>query len=59
MFAFTDQSAMQVANLGRTYVWRKKGEQFSSACLTPKFQKLSKCMVFGMISGRGKKILIK
>ncbi len=54
MFAFTDESAMQVGKSGRSYIWRTRGEDaFSPDVLKPKFSKLSQCNVHGIISGKG------
>ncbi len=44
MFAFTDESAMQVGKSRRSYIWRTRGEDaFSPDVLKPKFSKLSQC----------------
>lgn len=54
MFAFTDESAMQVGKSGKLFVWRKMGEDpFTPQLIKPKFSRLSQCNVHGIISGKG------
>ena len=52
---FTDESPYKLTNSkGRRYVWRRKGEEFKEACLTPKFRENAKSkMVWWCIAWSG------
>jgi hypothetical protein len=55
MFAFTDECQMQVGLPMHELVWRDAEDNpLSPFLLRPHFAKLSQCMVWGLISGKGK-----
>jgi hypothetical protein len=54
MFAFTDECQMQVGPPVHAHVWHEEGEDLlAPQLLLPHFAKLSQCMMWGLISGKG------